>query len=30
MVVAMNKCTVRVRVRDEYRDDVKTTKIKEK
>ena len=30
MAVAMDKCTVRVRVRDARRDDVKATTIKEK
>ena len=30
MLVAMDKCTARVRVRDARRDDVKATTIKEK
>ena len=30
MAVAMDKCTVRVRVRDAQGDDVKATTIKEK
>ena len=30
MTVAMDKCSVRVRVRDARRDDVKATTIKEK
>ena len=30
MAVAMDKCTVRVRVRDAHGDDVKATIIKEK
>ena len=30
MMVSMDKCTLRVRVRDACGDDVKTTKIKEK
>ena len=30
MVVVMDKCTARVRVRDAREDDVKATKIKEK
>ena len=30
MVIAMDKCTVRVRVRDAHGDDVKATTIKEK
>ena len=30
MVVAIDKCTSRVRVRDTHRDDVKATTIKEK
>ena len=30
MPVGMDKCTVRMRVRDAHRDDVKVTTIKEK
>ena len=30
MLVAMDKCTARVRVRDAHGDDVKATTIKEK
>ena len=30
MLVAMDKCTARVRVRDAHKDDVKATTIKEK
>ena len=30
MVVAIDKCTMRVRVRDAHEDDVKATIIKEK